>query len=108
VKELRTALVSDGVYEQRKEDILDAAINIYAQLSDDDADQQSSGNSAKNKAAYLDFPNEVTERDGDEKGKQRFCRNQAVQYVHILLSRRCCGISSELGERGGGWIRRRA
>ena len=68
MKELRTALISDGVYEQSKEYALDAAVDIDAQLSDDDADQKSSSNAAQNKAAYLDFTNKVTECDGNEKG----------------------------------------
>ena len=39
----------------------------------------SGGNSAQNEAAYFDFTNEVTERDGNEKGKQGLSRNQSVQ-----------------------------
>ncbi len=35
VKELRTTLVSDSVYEQSKEYILDAAVDIDAKLSNE-------------------------------------------------------------------------
>ena len=87
VKELRAALESDGIDEQGKEYLLDAAVDIDAELANDDADQQRSGDAAKNEAADLDFPNEVTERDGDEEREQRLCRNQSVQQVHMILSR---------------------
>ena len=88
VKELRAALEPDGVNEQSKEYILDAAIDVDTQLSDDDADQQRSGDSAKNEASDLDFTNEVAERDGDEQCEQWLGGNKSVQQVHGLLSRR--------------------
>ena len=50
VEELRTALESDGVDEQRKEYILDAAVDIDAELSNDDADQQRSGDAAQERS----------------------------------------------------------
>jgi hypothetical protein len=56
MEKLRSALESDSINEESKKYVLNAAIYINAKLSNDDADQQGSGNTAQDKAADFDFP----------------------------------------------------
>ena len=86
MKELRAALKSDRVDEQREKYRLDAAVDIDAELTNDDADQQRSRDAAKNEVADLQFSDEVAERDGEEEREQGLCREQSVQQVHVSLS----------------------
>ena len=53
---------------------LDAAVDINAQLPNDDADQQGSGDATQNETADLDLADEIAERNGQKKGEQRLCR----------------------------------
>ena len=66
MEELRTALESDRVDEQCEEYVFDAAIDVDAELSNDDADQQCAGDATKNEAADPEFPDQVAKRDGYE------------------------------------------
>ena len=88
MEELRAALKSHRVDEQGKEYVLDAAVDIDAQLSNYDADQQGSGDAAEDEAADLDFADEITERDRHEKREQGLCGEQLMQNLH------CCHVQS--------------
>ena len=79
MEELRSALKSHRVNEQCKEYAFDAAIDIDAELSNDNAHQQRSGDATKNEASDLDLPNQVTERNGYEEREQGLCGHQPVQ-----------------------------
>jgi len=71
MEELRSTLEADSVNEQGKKYCLNATIYIDAKLSNDNADQQGSGNTTQDKAADFDFSNQIPERDGCEKREQR-------------------------------------
>ena len=86
MEELRTALKSHRVDEQGEKDRLDAAVDIDAELANDDADQQRSGDAAENEVADLQFSDEVAECDGEKEREQGLRRQQSVQQVHVSLS----------------------
>jgi hypothetical protein len=67
MEELRSTLESDRVNEQGKKYVLNAAIYINAKLSNDNADQQGSGNTTQDEAADFDLSNQIPERNGCEK-----------------------------------------
>jgi len=71
MEELRSTLESDSVNEQGKKYGLNAAVYLDAKLSNDNADQQSSGNTTQDEAADFDLSNQIPERDGCEKREQR-------------------------------------
>jgi len=71
MEELRPTLESDSVNEQGKKYGLNATVYLDAKLSNDNADQQSSGNTTQYEAADFDLSNQIPERDGCEKRKQR-------------------------------------
>jgi len=71
MEELGPTLESDRVNEQGKEYCLNATIDVDAKLSNDDADQQCPGNATQNEATDFDLSNQIPERDGREKRKQR-------------------------------------
>ena len=79
MEELRTALKSDGVDEQCEEYALDAAIDVDAELSNENADQQRSGDATKYEASDPELSNQVTKRDGYEEREQGLCGHQPVQ-----------------------------
>ena len=86
MKELRATLKSDRIDEQGKEDRLDAAVDLDAELANHDADQQRSRNAAKHEVADFQFSDEVAECDGEKEREQGLCREQSVQQVHVSLS----------------------
>ena len=67
MEKLGSTLESDSINEESKEYRLNATIYIDAQLSNDNADQQSSSNTAQDEAADFDLSNQIPERDGREK-----------------------------------------
>jgi len=71
MEELRPTLKSDSVNEQGKEYGLNATVYLDAKLSNDNADQQSSGNTTQDEAADFDLSNQIPDRDGCEKREQR-------------------------------------
>ena len=71
MEELGPTLESDSINEEGKEYRLNATIYIDAKLSNDDADQQGSGNTTQDEAADFDLSNQIPERDGCEKREQR-------------------------------------
>jgi hypothetical protein len=71
MEELRPTLKPDSVNEQGKEYGLNATVYLDAKLSNDNADQQSSSNTAQDEAADFDLSNQIPERDGCEKREQR-------------------------------------
>jgi hypothetical protein len=71
MEELRPTLESDSVNEQGKKYGLNATVYLDAKLSNDNADQQSSGNTTQDEAADFDLSNQIPERDGCEKREQR-------------------------------------
>jgi hypothetical protein len=71
MEELRPTLESDSVNEQGKKYGLNATVYLDAKLSNDNADQQSSSNTAQDEAADFDLSNQIPERDGCEKREQR-------------------------------------
>ena len=82
MEELRAALKPDRIDEQGEKDRLDAAVDIDAQLSDDDADQQSAGNAAQDKVADFYLPDEIAERDRDEQREQWVAAKYCVYDAH--------------------------
>jgi hypothetical protein len=71
MEELRPTLKPDSVNEQGKEYGLNATVYLDAKLSNDNADQQSSGNTTQDEAADFDLSNQIPDRDGCEKREQR-------------------------------------
>jgi hypothetical protein len=71
MEELRPTLKSDSVNEQGKEYGLNATVYLDAKLSNDNTDQQSSGNTTHDEAADFDLSNQIPDRDGCEKREQR-------------------------------------
>ena len=57
----------------------DAAIDVDAELSNENAHQQRSGDATKHEASDPDFSNEVTKRNGYEECEQGLCGHQPVQ-----------------------------
>jgi hypothetical protein len=86
VKELRAALISNGIYKQREKYTLDTAVYIHSELSHNDANKQRSGDASEDEAANLDSADEVAHRNRYEECEQWFGCSQAVQKVHICLS----------------------
>ena len=82
MKELRAALETDRVDEQREKHCLDAWVDIHPDLSDDDAHQQGAGYAPEHEAADLYLADEIAERDGREQRQQRFGCEESVQEFH--------------------------
>ena len=79
MEELRAALKSHSVDEQCEEYTLDATIDIDAELPDENAHQQRSGDTTKYEASDLELSNEVTERNGQKEREQWLCGQQFMQ-----------------------------
>ena len=86
MKELGSTLKSNRIDKQGKEDRLDPAVDVDAELANHDADQQRSRNATKNEVADLQFSDKVAECDGDKEREQGLRRQQSVQQVHMSLS----------------------
>jgi hypothetical protein len=85
MEELRTTLETHRIDEQGEEDRLDARIDRDTKLANDNADQQSTGDSTKNKAANLDLSDKITNGDRGKERDQRLIGEEVPQKFHSLV-----------------------